>query len=59
MSSIEMLMDDPALWEEIRRNSIEIRDTRYSFEKGVEAMQEVFTYLSLDTSIEYQQVNGQ
>ena len=59
VSSIERLMDDPALWEEIRRNSNEIRDTRYSFEKGVEAMQEVFSYLGLDTGIEHQQVIGQ
>ena len=56
VASIEKLMDDPALWENIRRNSTEIRDTRYSFEKGVEAMQEVFTYLNLDTSVEHQQV---
>ena len=59
VSSIERLMDDPALWEDIRRNSTELRDTRYSFENGVEAMQEVFTYLGLDTSIEHQQVIGQ
>ncbi len=44
-----------AIWP---RLAIEVRDLKYLFENGIEAMQKVFTYLSLDTSIVHQQVSG-
>jgi len=53
---IESLLDSDDLWERLRANSTVLRETRYSKGTGVEAMQQVFDYLNLDTSIVHQQV---
>ncbi len=56
---IESLLDDQAMWERIRANSVQLRDRRYSTAAGVEAMQRVFDFLKLDTSVIGQQVEKQ
>lgn len=56
---IESLLDDCALWERLRDNSTTLRDQRYSSGAGIVAMQKVFDYLELDTTIVQQQVAGQ
>jgi len=55
---IERLLDDESLWDHISQASMAIRDTHYSFAQGCEQMAKVFDYLSLDTTINDQQVAG-
>ncbi|MGQ7845721.1 glycosyltransferase [Granulosicoccus sp. 3-233] len=56
VSHIERLLDDQALWEDIRANAVELRDRCYSRASGVAAMQGVFDNLKLDTTVAGQQV---
>lgn len=53
---IERLLDNQELWQRIRDNSLRLKDSRYSQSAGIVAMQNVFDYLGLDTTVSGQQV---
>lgn len=55
ITHIEQLLDDEHLWSLIRENSIELRNTQYSLDAGITAMQTVFDFLKLDTTVLRQQ----
>ena len=58
ISHIESLLDSEDLWQQLRLDSLALKDSRYSLNAGIESFTDVFDFLELDTAIVGQQVAG-